>query len=276
MMAISTRCLLVAIALAGPFGAQAATPPAPVTPPAVGQLIERNVAARGGLDAWRRIRTMAWSGRLEAASAEPASMRFVLEQARPNRTRFAIEAMGQPGVRVFDGAHGWTQRPSRGIRPDVVPFTPQELRFAQDAEVIDGPLIDFAAHGSRVTLGGLEDVHGRQAWRIDVTRPSGTREAVWIDAETFLDVRYDRVSYRPAGGAVTVSLYYQDYRSYEGVKVPAVIDIGGNGDTPAGRMVIEQVVLNPQLDERAFAEPGTLRRRQAADPGSHPPSVVAQ
>jgi hypothetical protein len=230
------------------------------------QIVQRNAAARGGLEAWRGIRSMVWSGHLETGGAGAAPLRFVLQQARPNRTRFELETLGQKNVRVFDGSHGWRQRPSRGIRPDVTPYSAEEVRFAQDADVIDGPLLDFAAHGSRVTLAGLEQEAGRPAWRIEIERASGARESVWIDAETFLDLRYDRTSYKLAGDPVKVPLRYRDYRRYDGVQIPSVVEIGGDGGGAASRMVIEQVTLNPELDPQVFAEPGALFRHAESMP----------
>ena len=44
------------------------------------QIIEKNIAARGGLEAWQNIRTMAWAGHVESADAPTQNMQFVLEQ----------------------------------------------------------------------------------------------------------------------------------------------------------------------------------------------------
>lgn len=264
------RHLILVGALLLPAVGFADVQPVPGTGPALTaeQIVERNVSARGGLEAWRRIRAMVWTGHMDSSASDTGSLRFVLQQARPNRTRFEVTALGQQSLRIFDGLHGWKVRPTRGIRPDVEPFSIQEVRFAQDAEIIDGPLIDFAAHGSRIKLGGLEDEQGRKAWRIDVVRASGAQESVWIDAETFLDLRYDRTSFRPSGEPVKVSQYYHDYRSHDGAQIPGVVEFGGTGGAPANRMVIEQVALNPQLDADAFAAPGTVHRRSASSPGA--------
>jgi outer membrane lipoprotein-sorting protein len=209
---------------------------------------------------------MAWTGRIDGGGAQLGPVRFTLKQARPNRSRFEIEIHGEQNVRVFDGTRGWKQRPSRGIRLDVEPYTEAEVRFAKDAEIIDGALIDYAAHGSRVALGGLEEVQGRKAWRIDVLRASGAQEKVWVDAETFLDLQYERTSFRPSGEPVKVTVSYHDFRAFEGVQLPGVIDLGGSGGTPPGHMVLEGVAINPTFDELTFAEPGKLYPRSASAP----------
>lgn len=260
-------CLLAAAVLpcAAEVKVQAEAPPGPAL--SAEQIVDRNVSARGGLDAWRQIRTMVWTGHMQGASADQPMMQFVLDQARPNRTRFEVNAMGKVSLRVFDGVRGWKLHPGHGTSPEVQPFDLKEVRFAQEEQVIDGPLIDYASRGATVTLAGLEEVGGHRAWHLDVTRASGAMESVWVDAETFLDLRYDRTSYGPGGHPVLVTVYYHDYHPVEGRQIPAVIDLGGSYDRPASRMVIEQVQLNVDLDPRTFTVAGSIRHRAKWHPG---------
>src|SRR5580700_3773400 len=65
------------------------------------QIVKKNVAARGGLDAWRTVQTMVWVGHLESEHAPLPSMGFILEQARPNKARFQLIAMNARSVRTF-------------------------------------------------------------------------------------------------------------------------------------------------------------------------------
>ena len=62
--------------------------------PSAAEIVERNVAARGGLDAWRKVQTMVWIGHIESAHAPVPIMQFKLEQKRPNKTRLQIHARG--------------------------------------------------------------------------------------------------------------------------------------------------------------------------------------
>ena len=248
------------------------------------QIVKKNVAARGGLDAWRKVQTMVWIGHLESEHAPLPSMGFILEQARPNKARFQLIAMNARSVRTFDGAQGWKMRPSHDARPNVEPYNIDELRFAQTGPGIDGPLIDSAARGSTVSLDGVEEIDGHKAYRLSVQSSSGEQDLVWVDAETFLDLRYDR-PFRGSGGAShTVSVTYKDYKAISGVQVPStILTTATAGGTP-DRMVIERVVVNAPLEERIFGNPtntaqarlsGLRHRARApgspvADPGPSP------
>jgi outer membrane lipoprotein-sorting protein len=261
-------CSLAMAALVGAVlpGAMATTKasPAPAVPARLSaeQIVARNVAVRGGLEAWHSVQTMVWLGHIESTHATVPSMLFMLSQKRPNKMRFEINAMGDKSLRVFDGAQGWRLRPAHG-QPDVQPFSIDEVRFAQGSAGIDGPLIDYAAKGSTVSLAGVDQIEKRKAYHLLVRTASGETQHVWVDTETFLEVRYDRSAGGVAGNAPrTVSVVYRDYKITDGLQIPSIIETGaGPGSTP-DRMVIERVAVNPPLEDRTFAEPGGQRGAQ--------------
>ena len=226
-------------------------------------VVAKNVAARGGLEAWRRIETMVWTGRVESAHAPMPSMPFRLEQKRPNRSRLEISTVGHTSVRVFNGRHGWKLRPARG-RPAVLPYEPQELKFAQAGHGIDGPLLDYAAKGTSVTLEGVDEIGGRQAYRLSVSLGTGGSERVWVDTETYLELRYDRMAEGQDGSQRRVSVTYGDYRTVDGVKVAFLIATGGEPGTTPDRMLIDSVALNAPLDDSTFDDPAAARSRNRA------------
>ena len=224
------------------------------------QIVARNVAARGGLEAWRKLQTMLWMGHIESVHATVPSMQFVLVQQRPNSVHFEINALGDKTVRVFDGHQGWKLRPVHG-RPEVQPYSSQELQFEEEGPGIDGVLIDCAAKGSSVEVQGVDEIDKRDAYHLVVHTASGETQHVWVDAKTFLEIRYDRPARAAGGGASrTVSVIYRDYKATDGLQIPSIIETGvGSGNTP-DKMVIEKVLLNPPLDALTFSEPGAHRK----------------
>jgi outer membrane lipoprotein-sorting protein len=219
------------------------------------QIVEKNANARGGVEAWQKIQTMAWVGHVESAKAPGKNIPFLLEQQRPNRTRFEIAAENQKAIRAYDGRKGWKLRPGSNGIPELKPYTPDELSFARGAQAIDGPLMDDVAQGSVVTLGGVDEIGGHRAYALDVRIPSGAHHRIWVDAETFLEVKYER-EYRNAQGqnAATV-VYYRDYHAFDGLQMPVVIESSAATSAEVHKMVIERVALNPPLDEQLFEAP---------------------
>jgi hypothetical protein len=226
------------------------------------QIVARNAAARGGPEAWRKVQTMLWMGHIESVHATVPSMQFILAQQRPNRVRFEINALGDKTVRVFDGSEGWKLRPVHG-RPEVQPYSSEELQFEEEGPGIDGVLMDSAAKGSHVEVQGIDEIDKRDAYHLVVHTASGDTQHVWVDAKTFLEIRYDRPARAAGGASRTVSVVYRDYKATEGLQIPSVIETGvGSGNTP-DKMVIEKVLLNPPLDAQTFSEPGAHRKPHA-------------
>jgi hypothetical protein len=253
-------------------------------PPSISaeEIVQKNATARGGLEAWQRLQTMAWTGYVESGARPGRKLPFLLEQKRPNKTRFELVTDGQRSIRMYDGAGGWKLRanPANG-RPELSPYSEDELKYARGAQVIDGPLMDYVAKEAVVTLAGHGVAEGRNAYILDVKLPSGGANRVWVDAETFLEVRQDRQVRSGAGQVGTVTVLFRDYRDFEGVRIPTRIETGTGAGVSPNKLVIERVALNPQLDDRAFARPDTpaTRRRSivvdtrsAASPGALTPA----
>jgi hypothetical protein len=288
------RGIVAALATAVAVAALAKEGPAPVARLSAEQIVAKSVAAHGGLAAWRKVETMMWFGHIESIHGPAPGMRFVLSQQRPSKMHLEIDAMQERTLRVFDGLRGWKMRPSHG-RPEVQPYTIDEVRFAQSGPGIDGPLIDYAQKGSSVSLAGLDEIEKRKAYHLIVRTATGENQHVWVDAETFLEIRYDRPAGGPGpapppgGGAEsaagpsaaaaearaavgrTVSVVYRDYKTTDGLKLPSVIETGVAPGAQPDRMVIERVVVNPPLNEQTFSMPGQQGVRNRVPFPSHRP-----
>src|SRR5512138_2752744 len=164
-------------------GAAKAIPPAQLS---AAQIVERNVAARGGLKAWRDVSTLILSGKMEAGGTKNTDLPFVMEMKRPHKSRLQIRFQGQTAIQVYDGEQGWKVRPFLG-RNEVESFTPEEARLAANWAELDGMLIDAASKGTKVALEGTENVEGHPSYRLKLTLKDGTVRHVWIDASTFLE-----------------------------------------------------------------------------------------
>ena len=244
----------------------AATPAgAPALAKTAAEVIDRNVAARGGLEAWHRVETMAWLGHLERNTRDAQRIPFVMQLRRPNLTRFELKEQFNQFTRIFDGDHGWKVRPASDGRPETKSFSPEEVNFARTEFVIDGPLIDYQAKGVTAALDGIDSVEGRKAYRLSLRLPSGAERKVWIDTKTNLDIRYDRPATNPLKPGAPVSVYYRDYAAVDGVQIARSIETGigagGSGTEAADRLVIERILVNPKLDDGTFAPPAVPLRR---------------
>ena len=267
------------------------------------EIVAKNVAARGGLDAWRAVKTLTLSGKVGAGGNQRPSLQvpaqgpsanapaetsvvighgrrraelptrpveevrlpFVMELERPHKMRFELEFGGKTAVQVFDGVNGWKFRPFLN-RKDVEPYTPEELKIASMQADLDGPLVDYAAKGSKVEFVAIDKVENRDTYKLKLTTKDGSALHVWIDASTFLEAKMEGQPRRLDGTDHPVEVYFRDFRPVSGLRIPFVVEtkvlpvartVEGFRDPPVPpeSMVLDSVVVNPKLDEALFTKP---------------------
>jgi len=254
------------------------------------QVVEKNVAARGGLSAWRAVRTLSFQGKLGAGgnqraalpvpitdnprgagpvlprrSAEEAQLPFLMRLERGRKMRIELQFNGQTAVQVFDGTQGWKLRPFLN-RNAAEPYTAAEMKKASLQSDLDGPLIDYAVKGTRIELVGREQVEGHEAYKLRLILKDGQSMHVWIDSKTFLETKMEGQPRRLDGTDHPVEVYFRDYRAVQGLQIPFVLETRvlpvvqtavGLKDTPVPveRIALEQVEVNPALDEVLFSKP---------------------
>jgi hypothetical protein len=257
------------------------------------QIVEKHAAARGGLQAWRAVQTMSLAGKMEAGFGDSAArslryisnarairreraalaatdkgeaqdkqqaeqqvqLPFVMEMKRPHKSRVEIEFAGKTAVQTYDGKTGWKLRPFLN-RKDVEPFTAEEAKSTAEKDDLDGPLLDYAAKGTKVQLEAVEPVEGRDAYKLKLTMKDGKAQHIWIDAQSLLDVKVEVTPRRMDGRMHDVWVYQRDFRSVQGVMIPFVVETVVVGYRETHTMLIEKVAVNPALDDALFGKPG--------------------
>lgn len=261
-------------------------------------VVEKNVEARGGLQAWRAVQTMTLSGLMGAGGNQRATLNLptpgapspagkeqvaalptrpkdeaqlpvTIYMARGRKVRVELQFRGDTALQVFDGTNGWKLRPYLNRRV-VESFTDEERKASADQQELDGPLVDYAAKGSKVELAGMEKVEGREAYKVKITFKNGDSKNVWIDAETFLETKMEGTPRRLDGTYHPVEIYYRDYRNVSGLRIPFTLETRvlpvsktatGLRDTPVPpeKMVFDKISVNPKLEASLFSRPEILQ-----------------
>jgi len=256
----------------------------------VDQIVDKSLAASGGGSSWKAVQTLTLSGKLDAGrerkdggniptnpvqakidaktraksilegkyKAPPEKiiqLPFKLDLARPNKQRLEIPFQGDTAVQVYDGANGWKLRPYFGRR-EVESYSKDELAIATEEQQLDGPLVDYAAKGTQVSLAGTELVDGNPAYHLKLKFKDGSVRGLWIDGKSFLEVKLEGTPRRRDGRPRTVMTYFKDYRKVGGLMVPHLRETQVAGDPHIERIQIEKVVVNPSLGPNEFTKPG--------------------
>jgi hypothetical protein len=253
------------------------------------EIVNKNIAARGGLKAWRAVQTISMEGKLGAGGNQrahlpepmpgkrrtqtiPTDVRpkaevqlpFTMELQRGRKQRFELLFSGKKALQVYDGANGWKLRPYLN-RMEVEPFTTDELKASSMQADLDGYLIDYASKGTQVALDGMEKVEDRDTYKLKLTLKNGHLLHVWIDARTYLETKIEGAPRRLDGVEHPVEVYYRDYRTVNGLQIPFVLEtrvvpIANQARSlassfPPEKIAIDKVVVNPKLEATLFTKP---------------------
>jgi hypothetical protein len=244
------------------------------------QIALRNVEARGGIAAWRRVDALGLAGTMQipppalgprrsiVAQAEQADGKkhetvaapqtlhvpFLMAMRRPHQMRLEIKFKDQVAAQVFDGKRGWLVHGTPGNWSSQ-PLAPDQAKAISEQEDLDGPLIDYASKGTRIELEAVEPVEGRPAYRLRLRTASGVERRLWIDCQSFLDVQIDGV--RQINGKLRpVSITFRDYQPADGgVMIARTIETRAQGADDSETIRIDTVAVNPVLDEASFRQP---------------------
>ena len=230
--------------------------------PTAAQIVERNVAARGGLAAWHAVKALTIAGQLDAGGKHNSELPFVMQMKRPHMSRLEVRFGDQTAVQVYDGTRGWKWRPFLG-RDEVEPYTPSEAKAAESWQELDGPLLDHVQKGTRVELLGSESVEDHKAYKLKLTFKSGEERQLWVDALSFLELKIDGEPRKLDGKLRKVAIYYRDYKAEDGLIVPHVLETVVDGTPSSHKMSIDRVSVNPALDDALFAKPQPLLAKAA-------------
>jgi outer membrane lipoprotein-sorting protein len=272
--ALMISSAVVAAYTAPPAANTAAADPASPQLPRLtaAEIVARHVQARGGAQAWKTVQTMQLTGKMEAgrgdndkraeklinankkvtgkgnnaevalASADVENdkqieLPFKLDLQRPNRMRLELAVGSQTAVQVFDGKRGWKYRPFLN-RSDAEPYTDEENKAEEARGDLDGPLINYAAKGSKVELEGTDFVEAQPAYRLKVT------------------LKMEGLPRQFDGKLRPVYVYQRDFRPVQGVVIPFVLETAVEGVADHHRVLIEQGAINPKFEQALFTKPG--------------------
>ena len=270
------------------------------------QIVEKHVVARGGLQTWRAVQTLSVTGKMDAGYGDSAArsrrlaegglgasakrahantvvgatqdkvdqqvqLPFRLEMKRPHKSRLEIDFAGKTAVQVYDGKNGWKLRPYLN-RSDADPFTAEEAKTESEKTELEGPLVDYAAKGTKVELAGVEAVAGHPAYKLKLTMKNGDTQHIWIDSQSFLDVKVEGTPRKMDGKMHKVWVMQRDFRAVQGLQIPFVCETVVEGYPQTHALTLQSVAVNTTLDDARFSKPQMVA---AAAPAVSTPAPVA-
>jgi hypothetical protein len=216
-------------------------------------VLQKHYAARGGLDKIKAIQTLYAEGRMSRMGMELA---FLGYQKKPNKLRTEVTIQGQKIVQAFDGKSGWMIMPMMGSADPQ--DSPQEMTEQMEEQAdLDGFLVDWKEKGHKVELVGKEDVEGTDAYHIKVTTKNGKVRDIYIDADSYLEIKQTgKVTQQ--GQEIEVESLSGSYKQVNGVMMAFSVESKVRGQA-VGQMVIDTVIINKEIPDSLFVKPAAKK-----------------
>jgi hypothetical protein len=240
--------LILPIAFTGLLSAQTAE-----------ELVGRNLQAKGGVDKIKSIKSLRMTGNFRQGSfiAQTGS-----DALAPTMLRQTFTIQGMTAIQAYDGSAGWQISPFSG-RKDPELLGEEDLREIAEEADLYGPLVDYQAKGNTIEYLGHDTVDGDDAHRLKVTLKNGDILYYYLDPETFLEIRVEKVQF--VRGAIRETFIEPgSYKTIAGVYFPFTVESGTKQSADRTKVTIEKVEVNVAIDPQEFKMPSAA---PAAIPG---------
>jgi outer membrane lipoprotein-sorting protein len=231
-------------------------------------IVNRVLAARGGLDKIKAVHSQRVTGTISFGPG--ADGPFTLELERPGKMHIEVSILGQTLIRSYDGKTGWVINP---FLPDkgVQPMTAEDLANISDESDFDGPLVDYKSKGNQIELVGKEDVDGKPAYRLKLTTAKQEPRSYLFDAATYQLVKWEGI--RKVGDKdVPWESIFKDYREVGGLQFAFEIDSDAPGTDQNQKIIADKIEVDPQIDEARFGKPAPPPAPATPPAASEPPT----
>ena len=216
------------------------------------ELVAKNVAARGGMEALSAIKSLRLQGKLHIANFG-VDVEASQTYKRPGDYRFEGTLQGMTMVQSYDGKEAWRIFPFQG-RKDPERTSADDAKELADQADFEGGWVNAAAKGNKLEYLGTDDVDGTDAHKLKVVLKNGDVQYVWFDPDAFLVIR--TLKQRTVRGVEQrEESDYSDYEKVNGIYVAFAVASGGVGSTQKDTFTVDKAEANVALEDSWFAFP---------------------
>ena len=217
------------------------------TAQSVDEIIDKHIAALGGLDKLNAVKTI-YTERLLSVQGMDIPSKSTVVVGKAMRTESSV--MGNAMIQVVDGTTGWMLRPTMmggSGDPEDMPADQVKQQLGQ----LDpfGGLVNYKAKGNKVDLVGKEKVDGKDAYHLKVTTKEGQTVDEFLDANTYLVSKVKMMMNGQTG-----EIAFSNYKDVEGIKFPNTMELANE---QAGNLTFttEKIKINGPVDDSIFRKP---------------------
>lgn len=219
-----------------PFDPTAKKIPAGVTAKSV---IDKYIEAIGGKENILKVqdKTTKMKG-----SVQGIDITITMNQKEPNKLYQVLDAGVFQQKTVFDGTKGYSE--GMGQRAD---FTGEQIEEMKDNSLHG--MLTYDERGFKYELTGMENINGKDAYKITFTSPAGKKSLAYYAVDSGLLIRTSS-SVSTSQGTFNQTTDMDDYREVQGVKYP--FKLSQNMGPQSIELIVTSYEINTGLPDSLF------------------------
>lgn len=224
-------------------------------------LLEKVIAAKGGLDTLRGIKSIVartrtempppqGAGRGPGRGGEPMYAETTTYLEYPGRVHVATKLPDATVVQVFDGSRAWVRDPN-GVH-EVPEQAVRDLRLGLRRDTIAALLAAYDGKLRARLLPDIKDDKGALYRALELSGQDLDPMVLYIDPQTSLIARQTYVT--PGPGSPLIEELFSDYKPVAGVQIAFSASVRRGEQTMLERKVVD-LRINDPLDPSLFRRP---------------------
>src|SRR6266576_1168943 len=208
-----------------------------------GKIVKQYVKAAGGGRALAKIQTLTLEGSFTSDDGKTGT--YTLDTKLPNRYYSELLVGEKNLIEAYNGKSAWHQNAAGDLGTLV---GPEGMQLEAAAQYYNSRLVNPRKSKIALTFVGHAQVRGRDALQIEITTATGVKRQIFFDSQTHLIVKE-----AAAIGGVDEEIFYDDYRTIDGVKLPHKIELHRGSDKYD--ISVTRAAINGTVGERVFDFP---------------------
>ncbi len=209
------------------------------------KIISDYLSAIGGVEALKNVKsiTMTFGMEMQGMNLEVAQKKLF-----PNKELTIVTMMGNVvNKTVFDGSAGYMEQMGQ-----KKPMTDDELKDKKSqASLFDQ--LDYNSPGYKLLVQGTEKVNGKDAYKIQVTTPSGKNQTEYYDVDSKLLVKMEKTQ-EANNMTVMNTVEFSDYKKEGTILFPhsQKVSVSAGGQQQEFEMKMSKVQINEGVTAEEF------------------------
>lgn len=201
-----------------------------------------------GQDALNEVNSITFKGKMMMQTMEMPMSRF---QQRPNKIRQQGTFQGTTFIMCYNGESGWMVAPWTGSA-DAQPMPDEQVDDMKQEADMDGFLYNYEEKGHTVTLEGMEEVEGTEAYKIKVVTNKEDEIFFYLDVDSYMVLKTTSTMMRE-GKEMTSETFFSNYKMIDGIAVAHSLTVSGAQGQQ--EIIVEELTFNEEYEEDFFEMP---------------------